>query len=372
MTLNEILTAIPEKDKELVEITFDDGGIKEYKKISKDSLLKMDTIIPGMKDILNIGTQNLETIAKLGKTRLFVALGDVSKYVRKDDGAFLSSTRGSNGHFDGQPGFMECGYAKEGVALASKIAKAIPYVQIAVMVLEIGYSLLKNRKRLINEEKKTYAKYLDELDTDYRMLQQAIDDYYFLTDAASKAGYMDKAIEIFVRAKKRFDVMKETIGDLNSKKAKISEDQLTVMQASLIVYSFSCVVKILYSGTKCPDYVKDSQERIDELTKEYNSYAAKCLEITSRANAKKEKNAKIATTVGLGLLGGTIGAFVGGHFAGEGVAKKVETKSQKQNQRIREMQLVKNEYAECVSKLYLSLESKNPILLDNEYVYYPA
>ena len=372
MNLNEILTTIPEKDKEPVKVTFDYGQISEYKKISRDSLLKMDAIIPGVKEILNIGTQNLDAIAKLGKTPLFVAVGDASKYTRKADGTVLSSIKDAKGRFAGQPGFRESGFAKEGMTLAAKIGEAIPYVQIVVMVLEIGYRFLEGRKQLIDEEKKMYANHLDELDTDYRMLQQAMHDYYYLTDDASKAGYMGKAIDIFVRSSKRFDDMKNIIGDLNSKKVKISEDQLRVMQVSLIVYSCSCVVKILYSGTQCGDYIKDSKQKIDELTEEYNRYAKKCFEITSQNNAKKKKNAKIATTVALSLLGGTAGAFVGAHFAGEGVSQKMGCKNQKQEGRIQGMRMVENQYAECVSSLYLSSFSKNPILLDEEYVYYPT
>ena len=363
---------MPEDDKAPVKVSFGNGELGEYKRIKKTDLLAMDAIIPGVKDIVNIGTQNLETIAKLGNTPLFCAAGDISKYMRKSDGTYLSSTKGVNGKINGQPGFVCCGYTREGAVLAANIGKVIPYVQIAVMVIEIGYSLFKNHKQLENEEKKLYANYWNELNTDYRMLQEAMDDYYYLNDAATKAAYMDKAVAAFAHAQKKFDDIKRAIGDLKSDKVKMKEDRLKVMQSALVVFSYSCVIKILYSGTECSEYIKKAHDEIDFMTKEYNSYVERCREITSEHNEKKEKSTKIAAMIGLGLLGGTVGAAIGGYFAGKGLAKRTNDKGQRQEEAILELQLTGNPYKDCVSNLYLSLGSDKPILLDDECVYYPV
>ena len=160
MKYETILKDVP--INEIENVVMNDGSIIKCKKIPLETLNHMDSFLTGMKDATSIAGAGLGFIATCGTTKLFSAVGDPSTYMRSG-GRILSSSVNSSGKITGQPGFIDTGLGKEGMQAASSAAKALPWIGLAIMVVETGVKIVMKQQELKANQIAIYDNYLKEM-----------------------------------------------------------------------------------------------------------------------------------------------------------------------------------------------------------------
>lgn len=153
------------------------------------------------------------------------------------------------------------------------------------------------------------------------------------------------------------------------------------MKAALDVYSFSYLLKIVFSKVEdCQEIINNAIADIEEKTKTYNAIYEKCHSQYLAQNAKNSKfldtiqfNNKnpsredVAKRVGFNLLsGGT--AEIASAITKQATKKGTKTSIALQN--IEKCKSENNPYVECIKNTYSYLEHKKAILRDDKYLYY--
>ena len=162
---------------EIVTVTMNDGSLIKCKKVPLSTIDNMDNFLTGIKEGLSLANGALGFIATCGATKLYSAVGDASTYMRNQSGNFLSASVGANGKITGQPGFQQVELAQQGVKAATTLAKAIPWITLAVTVIEVGTKIVANQEHIKAEQIAKYDKYCEINEDNINNLWQAMNDY---------------------------------------------------------------------------------------------------------------------------------------------------------------------------------------------------
>ena len=374
MKYDVLLKEVPQN--ELVNVKLNDGSLIKCKKIPLSTIDNMDTFLKGVKDGLNIASGSLNFVATLGNTKLFSAVGDPTTYIQNKSGNFLSASRGANGKITGQPGFQAVELSQKGVRAASSMAKVIPWVALAVTVIEVGTSIVLNQNRLRAEQIEKYKKYLKTSKDHINNLWQAMNDYtLFKGDEAHKFANV-------IRINSALDYSRNKIGDLledASSSKKINEHLVFALKTALDVYSFAYLLSIMHTDIESiSDAVNDALKNIDEMTASYNEILEKCyaehlnkrdkqnnskLKYVQFDNSTKDKKHITKRVVCDFLSAGTT----------ELLSLKLNKDEQANNEVINALEQIKkadNPFAECIRNADELLLCKKLVMHDDKYLYY--
>ena len=256
------------------EVEMVDGSLIKCKKVPLATVESMDSFLAGIKKSLDHTEKSLDYIAKCGNVKLYAAVGDPSTYLRNKKGHILSSTIDEKGKITGQPGFIESPISAKGVKAATTMAKAIPWVAIAVTVIEVGNSIIKNQKAIKADQLAFYDKLSEINEDNIHNLWQVLNDYTLSKqDDAHRTADLVVIKTAFNEANNSF--RKLTKAASNNK--KINDNLVAAMKTALDVYSFSYLLNIMYSKVEdCSEYVNKALEDINAKTETFNAISEKC------------------------------------------------------------------------------------------------
>ena len=368
-------------NNEIETVKMIDGSLIKCKKVPLATIDTMDNFLVGIKEGLNISNGALSYIATIGNTKLYSAVGDASTYMRNKNGNLLSAAIGSNGKISGQPGFQEVELAEKGLKVASKMAKAIPWVAIAVTVIEVGTKIVANQSRIKAEQIAIYDKYSEINEDHINNLWQAMNDYtLFKGDEAHRTANILRINNALDESRNAF---RKLLKDA-SKNKKIDEHLVFALKTALDVYSFAHLLNIMYAKVdNIPELIDDALKNIDERTSSYSEILERCyvehvtskdkhnkvLEKTQFDNSTTDKK-KIATRVALDFL--TLGATELGSLGSKGIGKKVQQKDQEIITSLEECKKANNPFAECIRNADELLLCNKIVMRDDKYHYYEA
>ena len=371
-----LIESIP--DNQIEEVKMSDGNIIRCKKIPLSSLEEMDLFLSGIKDGLNFVSGNLNYIASCGSTPLYSAVGDVSTYMRGKNGNILSSSVDSKGKITGQPGFQESELTKEGLKMATTAAKVIPWVAIAITVIEVGTKIVANQKQIKADQMAYYDSLCEINEDNINNLWQVVNDYTLAkSDEAHRSADLVVIKNAFNEANNSFRKLSK-----ESKKNKQIDDHLIyAMKTALDVYSFSYLLKIMYS--KVDDfsgYIENAINDIKEKNEIYGIVFEKCynkyLKIDNRNkeilkqmqfNNGNPSKKDIAKRVAYDIASGGVTELVS---LGTKSATKNGTKVEEILKQLNMCKNTENPYIECIENAYAFIEQKNKVLRDDKYLYY--
>lgn len=369
-------------DYEVVDAVLNNGKNVKYRKIPLSSIDNIESILDGVKTMTFGISAGSEAIARCGKTPLFYAVGDINQYVRRNDsGAFLGSTKAANGTFNGAPGFKESGVFQEGASVAHAIGTAIPYVAIAIAVIDIGLNIYRNKKQIQEEENKYFCQKNYELNKDKERLWRILDERCLIDDEANRTSNIRDIDGIIDSSKTSF---KDT---LNYSKAKniISDDILFTLKNSLDLYSFSTLLKVLFikvSNDSMKEYLNKALENVNELNTKYSEVVTrKFKELVHKDSKNKDvqkatqfdNNKKDFLSIllrgGAAVLSGGVTELVSvGSKCGSAIVNK---NMKKEIDKVEEYVNSKNEYLDCIKSISKLLEfNEKGLLTDNKNLYY--
>lgn len=379
MNYEAILRDIP--TNEIVDVTLDDGSNIKCKKIPLETLDYMDTFLTGMKNATNTASSALGFIATCGTTRLYSAVGDVSTYM-KSHGRILSASIGPNGKITSQPGFVDTGLGKEGMQAASAAAKAIPWIGLAVMVVETGVKIVMKQQELKASQIAIYDKYLKDMEKHANNLWTVVNEYAnAMKDEAVRTANYVIISNAFNDANNAFkDLVKDS-----SKAKRISDHLVYALKGALDLFSFAYLMKIMYINKAkidtFPDYLDAARKDIESKTQTYNEILEKCYEQAVRNKEKHEKALRgtqynnaakdkksILKRIGLDVVSGGVTELVslGSKLAGKGVNKDDALLIEN----LEKCKAEENPYAECIEKVSLLTTQENTLFRDDEFLYY--
>ena len=365
-------------DNQIEEVRMNDGAIIKCKKVPLTSLENMDVFLTGVKDGLNLANNSLSYIASCGGTPLYSAVGDVSTYMRNKEGNILSSSVNSKGKITGQPGFQESGLTKEGLKAAATAAKLIPYVAIAVTIIEISTKIVMHQKEIKANQDAFYDRHCEINEDSINNLWQVINDYTLAkNDEAHRIADLGIIKTSFNEANNSFIKLNKNSKD----KKHISDHLVYAMKTALDVYSFAYLLKIMYSKVEdFSGYIENAINDIKEKTEIYEKIFDKCYQqyLTYQKRNKdlsntvefknKDPNTKdIAKRVTFDLATGGVSEI------GSLISKGKNKKGTKTDSIIKKLDMCKNSgnpYIDCIENAYAFIECKNKVLRDDKYLYY--
>jgi len=375
----KLLSTIP--DNQLTEVKMNDGTIIKCKKIPIASIESMSSILTGLKDGLNLTAGALNYIASCGNIKLYSAVGDVSSYMRNSQGNILSASVGSNGKITGQPGFQEVGLTQGGIKAASTIAKAIPWVAIAVTIIEIGTKIVMNQQKIKADQIAFYDKQSEINEDSINDLWQVINDYSLSKqDDAHRTSDLVIVKTAFNKANNSFIKLSKDA----SKRNKINDHLVYAMKTALDVYSFAYLLKIMYANVEdCSEYVESALNDISEKTKLYDEIYDKCYQQYLESGKKQDKILKntqynnadkstktILKRVGADLLTGGVAEI--GSLSSKGIGKKIQGNQKDVMVKLDACKQNGNPFVDCIGTAGELLLLKKPLLRDDKYLYYEA
>ena len=357
MRYKKLLEKVP--DSEIVSVEMIDGTTIKCKKIPFSAIEMMNDILPGMKEAVHFIGEGLSSVATYSGKELFYAAGDVSKYVTKSDGTFLSVTRGANGKFDAQPGFVKAGL--EAGKAAAPFAKALPWVGLAIMVVETGTKIVLRQKQIKAEQIAVYENYQDKLDEHVNNLMVAANDYTIsISDDFTRGANINIINNAFNYANNIFKKMEK---DAESKKY-IDEHIVFTMKSALNLYSFAKMLKIMFSKVEDIKYINDSLDDILEKTAIFD----KVFEESYKQHLeKREKNNKLykatqfkneskqdkTKRIAIGVASGGVSELINYE------SKKEQNKLDNTIKELDKCNHIENPYVECIENVSNVVEQKH-------------
>ena len=367
------------KPNEVVEIRLNDVTLVKCQRIPLSTIKSMDSVIGGMKSVLNITNSSLSFVATYGHQKLFTAVGDPSTYMKKGDGTFLSASLNKDKQIDSQLGFREVELVKDGAKVAMKIGKIIPYVAIAVTVIEVGTKIFLQQKEIKNQQVAHYKKIYEINEDSINNLWQSLEDYtYFNSDEAHRTANIIKINHALDEARNSLGKLYQD--GLNSK--RIDENLVYAMKKALEVYSFAHLLILMYSKVDdFSNYIENALKNINEKTLEYNEVLEKCynqyiedekkhhetLKNTQFNNASKDKE-DIAARVVLDTISGGVTEVIS--LGSKAISKKVTEKDQEAIKRLNECKNKNNPSLDCIENAEDIILLKKPVFKDDKYLYY--
>ena len=364
---------------EIVTVTMNDGSLIKCKKVPLSTIDNMDNFLTGIKEGLSLANGALGFIATCGATKLYSAVGDASTYMRNQSGNFLSASVGANGKITGQPGFQQVELAQQGVKAATTLAKAIPWITLAVTVIEVGTKIVANQEHIKAEQIAKYDKYCEINEDNINNLWQAMNDYtLFKGDEAHRTANI-------LRINNALDESRNSLRKLSkdaTQSKRINEHLVYAMKTALDVYSFSLLLNIMYAKVdSTTELIEDAIKNINEKTKIYNDVLDKCyaqhidsknkhnkvLTNTQYDNASKNKK-DIALRATLDLLTGGLTEL--GSLGSKQIGKKVQNKDETIIASLEECKNYNNPFAECIENAGDLILLKKPVMRDDKYLYY--
>ena len=377
MKYEALVKDISQNEVETVQLN--DGSLVKCKKVPLSTINSMDDFLVGVKEGLNIANNSLGFIATIGNTKLYSAVGDASTYMRNKSGNLLSATIGNTGKISGQPGFQEVELAEKGVKAATTIAKAIPWVAIAVTVIEVGTKIVANQSRIKAEQIAIYEKYSEISEDHINNLWQAMNDYtLFKGDEAHRTANILRINNALDESR---NVFRKLLKDA-SKNKKIDEHLVFALRSALDVYSFAHLLNIMYAKVdNIPELIDDALKNIDEKTNSYNKILERCyaehidskykhnrtFEMTQYDNSDKSKK-KIAKRVAIDILTGGLAEL--GSLGSKGIEKKVKQKDNSIIAALDECKEANNPFVECIRNADELLMCNKIVMRDDKYLYY--
>lgn len=375
MKYEALVKTVPENNVELV--TMNNGDVIKCKKIPLATIDNMDMFLSGVKDGLNVATGALGFIATCGGSKLYSAVGDASTYMRNSSGNLLSASVSSSGKIVGQPGFQEVGLAKEGLKAASTAAKVIPWVALAVTVIEVGTKIILNQKEIKAKQIALYDSYREKHEDHLNNLWTVVNEYTTL-----KADDGNRTANI-VRINNAFDDANNSFRKLSKdaeNNKKINDHLVYSLKSALELYSFAYLLKIMHAKVEdCGEYIEKAIEDINEKTKIYEEIYDKCYQQYIDSSAKHEKALKatqyqnddkknIHKRVIFDILTGGTAELVslGSKITGKKVTKDDENI-------IKALDSCKNEdnpFLDCIENASELILLKKPVFRDDKYLYY--
>lgn len=369
------------KNVKICKVTMNDGTIIDCARVPLENIAVIDSIIPGVQNSISAISGSLESVAKYGKTPLFTAIGDSTKYMRSNTGAVLSSVKNTSGKIAGQPGFKEISsLTKEGMKLGKAIGEVIPYVAIAVMAIDVGLKVVMHKEQIRAEEIAEYKKYQKENEHHLNNLWNVVKDYTLSMNNHDWCSANIKTInEAFNYADNSFiDLEKMAKG-----KKSIKKELVFSMKKALDVYSFAYLLKIMHviEINKYKGYVDNAYQSINEKTKIFNTIYAKCYQEQQIKN--KNHNKALSATQLRHKTGKDIAirATADVIFAGipelislgsKGVGKKVKKSDKEIMECLVQCKESGNPFLECIRNTQMVMERPNLVLRDDKYLYYQA
>ena len=377
MKYETILKDVP--INEITNVTLNDGNVIKCKKIPLATVGNMDSFLTGIKDGLNLTTGALSFVATCGSAKLYSAVGDATTYMRNSSGNLLSASVGSNGKISGQPGFQELELAKDGAKVATSIAKVIPWIAIAVTVVEVGTKIVMNQQQIKANQIAFYDKHSEINEDNVNNLWQVINDY-----TLSKQDDAHRTADLVI-VKNAFNEANNSLRKLTkeaAKSKKINNHLVYAMKTALDVYSFAYLLNIMYAKVEdCSEYVEKALKDIKEKTDTYNEIYDKCyeqylkerekqnkiLKNTQYNNADKSKKS-ILIRAGVDLLTGGLAEL--GSLGSKGVGKKLQKENEEAIAKLDSCKQNGNPFADCIENASELLLLKKPVLRDDKYLYY--
>lgn len=377
MKYKTILKDVPKNDIEVVAMN--DGTEIKCKKIPLTTIGNMDTFLTGIKDGMNLTTGALNFIATCGSTKLYSAVGDASTYMRNSSGNLLSASVGANGKISGQPGFQELELAKDGAKVATSIAKVIPWIAIAITVVEVGTKIIMNQQQIKANQIAFYDKHSEINEDNINNLWQIINDY-----TLSKQDEAHRTADLVI-VKNAFNEANNSLRKLTkeaAKSKKINDHLVYAMKTALDVYSFAYLLNIMYAKVEdCSEYVEKALQDIKEKTDIYNEIYDKCyeqhikdqekqnkvLKNTQYNNADKSKK-NILIRAGADFLTGGLAEL--GSLGSKGLCKKIQADNKTIIAKLDSCKQSGNPFADCIENASELLLLKKPVFRDDKYLYY--
>ena len=338
----------------LQKVVLNNSDTIKCKRIPLANIEQLDGLLGGLKDLSNLTN---------------------SSYMKKSDGTYLSATKGKNGKIASQAGFKETGVTQAGVKAATGLAKAIPWIGLAIMVIEAGVNIVQRQRAIIAEENKKYDDIRTRMeDLIYELWEDANNVLVSVDDAHrfSAIHSFDSAIK---EAKKAFRFLENEIAAAK----KINERAIYAYKSALDLYSASSILNICFSKvedkTMLATYINQALPFINDKTHFLNESSDKCY---NQLLQKYEKNKKFledrqlkdvdtAPRVALAVISGGLSEVADlGRKAGE-------KKNQAKEYSLKALQMCKeyqNPYSESLETVGALIEQKNHIFVDKKYLYY--
>ena len=361
------------------EVKMVDGSIIKCKKVPLATVESMDTFLVGVKKSLDHTEKALNYIATCGDKKLYAAVGDASTYLKNKQGHILSSSIDEKGKITGQPGFKEIQISDKGVKAATGMAKAIPWVALAVTVIEVGTNIIKNQKAIQAEQIAFYDKLSEINEDNINNLWQVINNYTLSRqDDAHRTADLVVIKTAFNEANNSFRKLSKEA----SNNKKINDHLVSAMKTALDVYSFSYLLNIMYSNVEdCSEYVNKALEDISGKTEVFNAICDKCyneyienskkhnklLENTQYNNSNKSKKA-LAARIGVDVLTGGLAEL--GSLGSKQVGKKVQKDDEEIIKKLEKIKQSDNPFLEAIKNANQMLLLEKPVLKDDKYLYY--
>ena len=377
MKYETLVKDIPQNEIEVV--TMSDGSIIQCKKVPIATVESMDVFLSGVKDGLNTANSALGFVATCGSTKLYSAVGDASTYMKSKSGNILSSTVNSKGKITGNPGFQEVELAKEGSRVATTVGKAIPWIALAVTVIEVGTKIVLNQEEIKQKQLAMYNKYCEINEDNVNNLWQALNDYSLSKhDEAHRTADLVTIKTAFNEANNSFRKLDRDL----SKSKTINDNAIYAMKSSLDVYSFAYLLKIMYSKVDdLAEYIDNAIKDITQKTEIFESTAEKCL---IQQKEKSEKHNKVLTNTqydnndkskkkilfraGLDVL--TLGLAELGSLGSKEIGKKVKQVDADIISKLTECKNSGNPFLDCIKNANKLIMLEKPVLKDDKYLYY--
>ncbi len=377
MKYEDLVKTVPQNEIETVKMN--DGSLIQCKKIPIATIDSMDSFLTGVKDGLNLANGSLSFIATCGKTQLYSPVGDVSTYMKNKDGNTLSASLNKKHRIESQPGFRKTGLAEQGVKTATNIAKVIPWMALTVTVIEVGIKIVINQERIRAEQNDRYDKLYEKGEEDISNLWQAMEDYTtYKGDEAFRVANINRINLAQDNSRNNYNKLLKDA----SKSKKINERLVFAMKSALDAYSFSELLKLMYTNVdRITEIAEKSLKNIEEKTIRYKDILEKCysqhvesrnrlnkgLEMTQFNNASKSKK-HIAIRAVLDLASGGITEV--GSLASKGIGKIAKPRKDKTIAILEEYKNASNPFVECIKNADDLLMLKKLVMRDDKYLYY--
>lgn len=377
MGYEDLIKTIPQNEIETIKMN--DGSLIQCKKVPLATIDSMDNFLVGIKDGLNITNGALNFVATCGKNKLFSAVADPSTYMRNKNGDYLSALLDNKKKIVSQPGFKEVELAEQGVKTATTIAKVIPWIALAVTVIEVGTKIVINQEHIRAEQIDRYKNLREISEDNIYNLWQAMNDY---TTYKGDEAFRSANVKVITDSLNSSRNILDRLSKEAQKCEKINEHLVFAMKAALDVFSFSELLKIMYTSIDgVAEIIKESLNEIEKRTHAFNTILDKCysqqmenrekvnrrLERTQFNNASKSKK-HIATRVALDLASGGLTEL--GSLASKGIGKYIKPKNDRIIESLEEYKKANNPFAECIKNADDVLMLKKLVMRDDKYLYY--
>lgn len=363
-------------NNEIETVTLNNGLTINCKKMPLSNIEELNNFLGGVKELNHLTTSALEYIARSGNTKLYAPTGDISRYMRKSDGTILSSVTNNKGKLSSQAGFKEIDASVEGVKTASKFAKAIPYIGLAVLVIETGANIIHRHNALIEESNKKYDDIRISVENKIYELWEDANNSFLLADEAHRYSAINSFDLAIKDAKKYLRVIEADL----SKNKKINDRAVYAYKSALDLLSISKILNISFTkveDTKLLDkYINSALKELSDKNKYLNDIATKCYEQHIEKLETSNKVSNITQLKPLNKKGRVAAAILSVGLSEAVVAgSKYIDKQTKDNKElvISNLELVKNyhnPYINSLKTVSLLLEDKGMVLLDDKYLYY--